>query len=61
LKEGSKVKAYVFFKGRAIVFKDRGEIFCCVLHRSWKSLEAVEQLAKTGWKEDDHDDQPKKK
>ncbi|MEL6538810.1 MAG: translation initiation factor IF-3, partial [Bacteroidota bacterium] len=26
LKEGSKVKAYVHFRGRAIVFKDRGEI-----------------------------------
>ena len=26
LKEGSKVKAYVFFRGREIVFKDRGEI-----------------------------------
>ena len=25
LKEGSKVKAYVFFKGRAIVFKEQGE------------------------------------
>ena len=26
LSEGSKVKAFVFFRGRAIVFKDRGEI-----------------------------------
>jgi translation initiation factor IF-3 len=26
LKEGNKVKAYVQFKGRAIVFKDRGEL-----------------------------------
>ncbi len=26
LSEGSKVKAYVFFKGRSIVYKDRGEI-----------------------------------
>jgi len=26
LKEGSKVRAYVFFKGRSIVFKERGEI-----------------------------------
>lgn len=25
LQEGSKVKAYVFFKGRSIVFKERGE------------------------------------
>jgi translation initiation factor IF-3 len=26
LEEGSKVKAYVFFKGRTIVFKERGEV-----------------------------------
>ena len=26
LKEGSKVKAYVFFRGRSIVFKEQGEI-----------------------------------
>ena len=26
LKEGAKVKAWVQFKGRAIVFKDRGEL-----------------------------------
>lgn len=26
LSEGAKVKAYVFFKGRTIVFKDRGEV-----------------------------------
>ncbi len=26
LQEGAKVKAYVFFKGRTIVFKERGEV-----------------------------------
>jgi translation initiation factor IF-3 len=26
LKDGNKVKAYVFFKGRSIVFKEQGEI-----------------------------------
>lgn len=26
LSEGAKVKAYVFFKGRTIVFKERGEV-----------------------------------
>ncbi len=36
LKEGSKVKAYVQFKGRAIVFKDRGEL---LLLRFLKELE----------------------
>ena len=26
LSEGSKVKAYVFFRGRSILFKDQGEV-----------------------------------
>ena len=26
LKEGAKLKAYVFFKGRSIIYKDQGEI-----------------------------------
>ena len=26
LKEGSKVKAYVFFRGRSILFKEQGEV-----------------------------------
>ncbi len=36
LQEGAKVKAYVQFKGRAIVFKDRGEL---ILLRFIKELE----------------------
>ncbi|MGB3085457.1 MAG: translation initiation factor IF-3, partial [Saprospiraceae bacterium] len=36
LEEGAKVKAYVQFRGRAIVFKDRGEL---VLLRFIKELE----------------------
>lgn len=36
LQEGSKVKAYVQFKGRAIVFKDRGEL---ILLKFVKELE----------------------
>ena len=31
LNEGSKVKAFVFFRGRTIVFKDRGEILRVLL------------------------------
>lgn len=38
LEEGSKVKAYVQFRGRAIVFKDRGEL---LLLRFLKELEEV--------------------
>lgn len=36
LEEGAKVKAYVQFRGRAIVFKDRGEL---ILLRFIKELE----------------------
>lgn len=38
LEEGSKVKAYVHFRGRSIVFKERGEL---LLLRFIKELEAV--------------------
>ncbi|OAV44534.1 translation initiation factor IF-3 [Lewinella sp. 4G2] len=38
LEEGSKVKAYVHFRGRTIVFKDRGEL---LLLRFMKELEDV--------------------
>lgn len=46
LEEGAKVKAYVQFRGRAIVFKDRGEL---VLLRFIKELEpygVAEELPK---------------
>jgi translation initiation factor IF-3 len=46
LDEGAKVKAYVQFRGRAIVFKDRGEL---VLLRFIKELEpygVAEELPK---------------
>jgi len=46
LKEGSKVKAYVFFKGRAIVFKDRGEILLLRFAQELEEFGAVEQLPK---------------
>ncbi|MBL7898124.1 MAG: translation initiation factor IF-3 [Crocinitomicaceae bacterium] len=46
LKEGSKVKAYVFFKGRAIVFKDRGEILLLRFAQELEEYGAVEQLPK---------------
>ncbi|MFV0482621.1 MAG: translation initiation factor IF-3 [Bacteroidales bacterium] len=41
LKEGCKVKAYVFFKGRSILFKDKGEI---LLLRFAEALEEVGKL-----------------
>ena len=33
LEEGSKLKTYVFFKGRSIIFKDQGEILLLKLHK----------------------------
>jgi translation initiation factor IF-3 len=39
LKEGSKVRSYVFFKGRSIVFKERGEILL---------LKFIQELAEYG-------------
>ena len=38
LKEGNKVKAYVFFRGRSILFKDQGEL---LLARFCNDLEGV--------------------
>ena len=36
LEEGAKVKAYVFFKGRSILSKNRERCFCSVLPTIWK-------------------------
>lgn len=36
LAEGAKVKSYVQFKGRAIVFKDRGELLLLRFWKNWK-------------------------
>ena len=41
LKEGAKVKAYVFFRGRSIVFKEQGEI---LLLRFATDLEAFAKV-----------------
>ena len=46
LEEGGKVKAYVFFKGRTIVFKDRGEILLLKFAQELADLGVVEQLPK---------------
>lgn len=46
LEEGSKVKAYVFFKGRTIVFKERGELLLLRFAKELADLGAVEQLPK---------------
>jgi translation initiation factor IF-3 len=46
LKEGAKLKAYVFFKGRSIVFKDKGEILLLRLAQDLEDLAKVENLPK---------------
>lgn len=46
LEEGSKVKAYVFFKGRTIVFKDRGEILLLKFAQELEEVGKVEVLPK---------------
>ena len=44
LKEGAKVKAYVFFWGRQIVFKDQGEILLLRFATDLEDLAKVEQM-----------------
>lgn len=46
LKEGSKVKAYVFFKGRSIIYKDQGEILLLRLATDLENYGKVEQMPK---------------
>jgi len=46
LTEGSKVKAYVFFKGRTIVFKERGEILLLKFIQELADYATVEHLPK---------------
>ncbi len=44
LKDGAKLKAYVFFKGRSIVYKDKGEILLLRLAQELEDVGKVEQL-----------------
>lgn len=46
LKEGSKVKAYVHFVGRTIVFKERGEILLLKFAQALEEYGKVELLPK---------------
>ncbi len=46
LKEGAKLKAYVFFKGRSIVYKDKGEILLLKLAQELEDYGKVEQMPK---------------
>lgn len=46
LKDGSKVKAFVFFKGRSIVFKDRGSILLLRFAQELEEHGVIEQMPK---------------
>jgi translation initiation factor IF-3 len=46
LEEGSKLKAYVFFRGRTIVFKDRGELLLLKFVTELEDIGTVEQMPK---------------
>ncbi|GJM36374.1 MAG: translation initiation factor IF-3 [Saprospiraceae bacterium] len=46
LEEGAKVKAYVHFRGRTIVFKDRGELLLLKFMKELEDLGAAEALPK---------------
>ncbi|MEM9142408.1 MAG: translation initiation factor IF-3 [Bacteroidota bacterium] len=46
LKDGAKLKAYVFFKGRSIVYKDKGEILLLRLASELEEVGKVEQMPK---------------
>jgi translation initiation factor IF-3 len=46
LKEGAKVKAYVHFAGRSIVYKERGEILLLKFATALEELGKVEQMPK---------------
>ena len=46
LKDGSKVKAYVFFRGRSIVFKEQGEILLLRFATDLEELAKVEMMPK---------------
>ena len=61
LEEGSKVKAFVFFKGRTIVFKERGEILLLKFAAELEDVGVVEQLPKLEGKRMIMMIQPKKK
>ena len=44
LKEGAKVKAYVFFKGRSILFKEQGEVLLLRFANDLEEYGKVDQM-----------------
>ena len=46
LADGAKVKAFVFFRGRSIVFKDQGQILLLKLAQALEDIGVVENMPK---------------
>jgi translation initiation factor IF-3 len=46
LEEGAKVKAYVFFKGRSILFQEQGEVLLLRFAQELEEVGKVEQMPK---------------
>lgn len=46
LTDGAKLKAFVFFKGRSIIFKEQGQILLLRLAQDLKDYGKVEQMPK---------------
>ena len=46
LKDGAKLKAFVFFKGRSIIFKEQGQILLLRLAQDLEEFGKVEQMPK---------------
>ena len=46
LEDGAKVKAFVFFRGRTIIFKDKGEILLLRLAQALEDYGVVENMPK---------------
>ena len=46
LKDGAKLKAFVFFKGRSIIFKEQGHILLLKLAQELEEYGKVEQMPK---------------
>ncbi len=44
LKDGAKLKAFVFFKGRSIIFKEQGQILLLKLAQDLEEFGKVEQM-----------------
>ena len=44
LKEGAKLKAFVFFKGRSIIFKEKGQTLLLRLAQGLEEIGKVEQM-----------------